>query len=941
MNQFDLEKTEAYILSRGKFHSMRSCFYSSPILNVEKISLILTILLSLTATAISYSTNKILSYNDATAHLNIARRVIDNINPGLVQLGSVWLPLLHVLEIPFVANNFLWQSGLAGSIVSGASFVLASWFLFKLIVLYTDNPWAALLGSLALATNLNLLYLQSTPMFEPLLIATVMGAVYYIGRWGRSNAVSDLTLGSFWTMLATLTRYDGWAFFLLAAILVAILTFVLHRQKREGPLVLFIMLAGFGIFLWLLYNYVIFHDPLYFQRSEYSAAAQQQILYARGELPTEHNLLFSIKTYSITTLLNLGPISVTLSLIGLLWYCTSRLRHPEAWIPLLLVVPFFFNIVALYTGQSVIWLPFLPPDFDTYFNARYGILMLPAAAFFIGWLASRHITARWLMAVGIVVQIILFLAPGILPLFGRPVGLVTLQDTVSSVNPQTIAASAFLHQEYTGGNVLVSSASSDAFIFRANLPLKDFITEGTGGAWTHALAQPEKTAAWIVMFNNHTDRVGKALGANPVLTANYEQVYQDPTYQIWSSNTLGISAKLAATKPVAQVATLQLWPTECIDTMKTSRDNARLWAARPDLTNEIDAEMTTIASTGANCVAIDTPYDAEFSNYLKAYVYGARQHGLRVWFRGNWSGWEGWFGYKATLTSAQLLAKTSAFIKENPTLFQNGDIFTAAPEAENGGPFKDLTPAIYPQYRQFLLDEQATDTTAFKAIGKQVTTNWLSMNGGTAEKILSPITQSSLGNVATIDHYIKDPSLMGEFIDHFQTQGAQTVVGEFGAPIPQINGSMTESEQAAFVGKLLAQMYQRKDSVLAVNYWTLDDGSTALVNPDGTPRQVLGILKDYYSPGKLVGKVENSTGSGVAASILIDGIPRLQTSPKGLFQVLIPAGTHTLTITPNGLASRTLTLKISSDQVTHTTYRLGSQPTPAGSKWLSWLFPHF
>jgi len=73
------------------------------------------LLISFFALAFSYSRGLMLLYGDAVAHLHIARRIIDSINPGLRQLGSVWLPLPHLLLVPFVARLEWWQSGLAGA----------------------------------------------------------------------------------------------------------------------------------------------------------------------------------------------------------------------------------------------------------------------------------------------------------------------------------------------------------------------------------------------------------------------------------------------------------------------------------------------------------------------------------------------------------------------------------------------------------------------------------------------------------------------------------------------------------------------------------------------------------------------------------------------------------------------------------------------------------
>src|SRR6266581_3402829 len=45
--------------------------------------------------------HQILLQEDAISHLRIARRVLDNTPPGFGQLGGVWLPLPHVLMLPF------------------------------------------------------------------------------------------------------------------------------------------------------------------------------------------------------------------------------------------------------------------------------------------------------------------------------------------------------------------------------------------------------------------------------------------------------------------------------------------------------------------------------------------------------------------------------------------------------------------------------------------------------------------------------------------------------------------------------------------------------------------------------------------------------------------------------------------------------------------------
>lgn len=289
----------------------------------------------------------------------------------------------------------------------------------------------------------------------------------------------------------------------------------------------------------------------------------------------------------------------------------------------------------------------------------------------------------------------------------------------------------------------------------------------------------------------------------------------------------------------------QFWPYQCLDTMKTSRDKARAWKDDPKLDTYIKTEIGAIKQVGANCVAIGTPYNDEFLPYLTKWVTEARAQGLHIWFRGNFAEWEGWFNYRKGMTNDQLLTKTTTFVTSHPDLFQDGDIFTAAPEAENGGTYNQVEKDEYASYRQFLLDEQRVSADAFSKIGKKVEVNWASMNGGFARRLLDQPTIDGLGKVATLDHYIKTAPEMGDYIDYFDhTFGAKVIVGEFGAPIPEINGAMTQDQQAKFVEELMQQLYHHRSQVSGLNYWTSTDSSSAVFNLDGSFKPAAHVLQN-------------------------------------------------------------------------------------------------
>ena len=133
---------------------------------------------------------ELLLYGDAVAHINIARRVFDSRWPGVERLGSVWLPLPHVLSIPFVVQDWMWRSGVGGSIPSMVAYVFAVAGLFRL-VRGRASRLAAWLAAALLGLNPNLLYMQSTAMTESIFLAAVIWAVVYFDEFVRGLRAAD------------------------------------------------------------------------------------------------------------------------------------------------------------------------------------------------------------------------------------------------------------------------------------------------------------------------------------------------------------------------------------------------------------------------------------------------------------------------------------------------------------------------------------------------------------------------------------------------------------------------------------------------------------------------------------------------------------------------------------------------------------------------------
>ena len=302
------------------------------------------------------------------------------------------------------------------------------------------------------------------------------------------------------------------------------------------------------------------------------------------------------------------------------------------------------------------------------------------------------------------------------------------------------------------------------------------------------------------------------------------------------------------TLPTSKVPMQQQWQIQSIDTMKYSRDMARQNSSTmPQYADDIEKQVADIADTGANYVAIDTPYDDEFLPVLKLWVRAARLHGLHVWFRGNFSGWEGWFGY-ASIDEQTHTKKTKQFILNNKDLFQDGDIFSSCPECENGGIKPNVgNPQDVQNYRAFLISDYQTTKEAFASINKNVASNYYSMNADVAKAVMDRETTSRLDGIVVIDHYVPTPTQLADDVSAIATQtGGEVVLGEFGAPIPDIHGNMTDNQQKNWIDESL-QKLAGVQNLKGINYWVNKGGSTALWRQDGTSKPAVNTLKKYFT----------------------------------------------------------------------------------------------
>lgn len=290
----------------------------------------------------------------------------------------------------------------------------------------------------------------------------------------------------------------------------------------------------------------------------------------------------------------------------------------------------------------------------------------------------------------------------------------------------------------------------------------------------------------------------------------------------------------------------RVWSIKSADTMKYSRDLALEKLNDPTFDTTINSQIKAIEELNVTHVVIGTPYDEKFTPILKRWVKAARDHGLNIWFRGNFSGWEGWFGESRSLSRQEHLQMTRSFVRSHPDLFHDGDIFSPCPECENGGPGDPRHQTPVDQHRKFLIDERNVALEEFNRIGKKVTV-LDSMNFDVAKLVMDIETTQAMGSIVAIDHYVKTPQKLANDIDQLhQNTGAKIFLGEFGVPIPDIHGKLSEQKQADWIEEALS-LIKNKPEVIGLNYWVGFGGSTSIFNDDGTPKSAAEVLKKYFS----------------------------------------------------------------------------------------------
>jgi len=484
----------------------------------------------------SFSHNYVLAYNDSQSHLKIARRVFDNRTPGFVQLGTVWLPIPHIMMLPFILFPKLWHTGLAGSFVGLFCLVVTAISLFATMKLLTGRAligWAAVI---ILLTNPSWMYIQTTALTEPVLVMSMTAASYFLISWVKSGAERSTTLlvaGSL-AALAVGSRYDGWFYAVACAILVAITVALRshNAQRMEGYTLAYGVVPAYAMGLWLLYNWIYFGDPLSFQRSAFSAAFAQIDFEAKGLLPTKHNLIMSLSVYNWDVVDVNGWVITLLGIAGIAVYIAVTRFKYDSIVTYSFLSVYVFNVLALYLAQSIIYVDQVEPI--QVFNVRYALPLLPGAAVFVAYLFHR-LSLRLGTFAGVALFALMLVLQGVQWVPGWPETSVKVLEEGLGNQRGSLSVrqvSDYLNKNYDGGGILVDDSKSTVLTI-ANLNIREYIATFSGSLWFKALVDPTPYARYVIynkpqgdtILSQNNDIITERVKSNPNFFENYTPVF--------------------------------------------------------------------------------------------------------------------------------------------------------------------------------------------------------------------------------------------------------------------------------------------------------------------------------------------------------------------------------------------------------------------------------
>jgi hypothetical protein len=449
-----------------------------------------------------------LSHYDARGHLIVARRIMDSITPGWQQIGAVWLPLPHLLNAVPVQIEWFYRTGASAVLFSVISFALAAAAIGWIAGALTNSNTGALVGAAVFALNPNVVYLQATPMTEPLLLGLTMAGVALLiahVQDGRRATLTGVVLA-----LGCLTRYEAWPITYVALLAAAWALWRNHesiastcrRIARIGlyptaAIVAFTIFSRIVVGQWFASDFFVPEN----KALGLPMVAIDEIAWGTRELS--------------------GRLLMILAAAGCAMLALGGLLRRTRAVALVALAPL--------TAAAVPWAAFV----DGHpFRIRYMVPMLAMEAIgvgaFVGFVGrlgdSKRVALRFLIATLAMVVVLYELHP----LDAKAPMVVEAQWDRVNVAPRQMVTNC-LRARYRGESIMASMGSLGHYMqetSRDGFKLRDFLHEGNGDIWLAALERPRNYAGWLLIEEKAEggDMLAKRAREHPDFLAGYSRV---------------------------------------------------------------------------------------------------------------------------------------------------------------------------------------------------------------------------------------------------------------------------------------------------------------------------------------------------------------------------------------------------------------------------------
>jgi hypothetical protein len=422
-----------------------------------------------------------ISHFDARAHLVVSRRILDSLTPGWQQIGAVWLPLPHLLNMVPVQIDAWYRSGASAVAISIASTGVGAWALARIILASTGSVAGGLTGAALLLANPNWLYIQSTPMTEPLLLATTLLAITLIADWIERGAEGWPQAAGLALTATCMTRYEGW---LIASAAIALTAGVLIRRGTSvsGAIRAALKLSVYpaiaiAIFSansrWTIGTWFIPRD---FFVPENDALGQPSLAWQQ--------VRESALQLSGTATIRAGYAGATLATIA---FVRSRQRAS------------LILLIALFACVLLPWYAYLQGH---PLRVRYGLLLVAGCAA----LAGAGVGLLWRPLRLAAAAVIVAAALSQMSPLSRDALLIVESQRDAQNAAGRVAVTKYLVEHFNpdgrDGPIMMSMGSLAHYMHdlgRAGFDIHSFLHEGNGQAWQYAVLGPKGYVKWVAI----------------------------------------------------------------------------------------------------------------------------------------------------------------------------------------------------------------------------------------------------------------------------------------------------------------------------------------------------------------------------------------------------------------------------------------------------------